>query len=291
MSLVINKTFPHSDYWGLVQQKGPWRSTAADVRAARMRGKLNIGGGVGAGGTRHAGNASHLTVMTPYQLSARGNAPMPSQYVQQRVVALRPADVNAKQSRPGRRSGIRIRGDVVRSEVDEIQEPTKPETVRMPRIDEHPESESGQDSDEDTYYDSESDGEEYEDPDREVEPETKKRKRAQKSIYDLSKFPVASLAEHALAGAFDFATGNFIGAGAHIGGALGDLVKPTGLVPEDLDTNAIASIVSLGGLIESGAKTVGKSVLKGVLQPARATRAAEQAYEMAPQVLQMEPVF
>lgn len=58
-----------SSYYGLVQQNGPWRSTAQDVAHRKSGNPSWMGGGVGAGGLGHAGNANWMVVMDPVNLS------------------------------------------------------------------------------------------------------------------------------------------------------------------------------------------------------------------------------
>lgn len=69
-----------SSFWGLVQQKGPWKSTASDRERAKQSSRPTVGGGIPAGGTKHAGFAGYEQTMTPYQMDARGAPPKPLLY-------------------------------------------------------------------------------------------------------------------------------------------------------------------------------------------------------------------
>ena len=75
-------------FWGLVQQNGPWRQTANDKRHAREQDPNWTGGGVGTGGTRHAGNGNWREVTNPdrQRSSAMPAPPPPSKYALPNVV-------------------------------------------------------------------------------------------------------------------------------------------------------------------------------------------------------------
>jgi hypothetical protein len=70
-------------FWGLVVQKGPWKSTPADVARAKQKDDLTIGGGIPVGG-RMSGQRS--AVMTPYQIDASGAPPEPSDFAKRSIV-------------------------------------------------------------------------------------------------------------------------------------------------------------------------------------------------------------
>lgn len=82
-------------FWGLVQQNGPWASTPDDRKRASMKDIATIGGGIGAGGRAHAGNANFTQVMTPTQINATGAPPLPSGYAM-RSVMMGPVDMKRK---------------------------------------------------------------------------------------------------------------------------------------------------------------------------------------------------
>lgn len=67
-------------FWGLVVQKGPWKSTASDLARAREKDQPSVGGGIPFGGRAHAGNAGFKSVMTPYQIDATGSPLEPSTF-------------------------------------------------------------------------------------------------------------------------------------------------------------------------------------------------------------------
>lgn len=81
MALVESFRGP-TNYWGLTQQKGPWKSTAIDKARAKdsLKNSYAAGGGVAAGGTKNAGHGNYEQVMTPYQINATGAPPKPSAY-------------------------------------------------------------------------------------------------------------------------------------------------------------------------------------------------------------------
>lgn len=240
MSIVANPSVGRQNYWGLVQQKGPWTADPIDnLRAVRY--------------VKAPTDVRNVQVERPGNVSGRGNAPRPSQYVEQRVVALVPVSVQARKPVAGRMGGVySAPTEVARNAAAELQNPTPPETVKTtepaapettsPTTQPQPTTTTTPTTDESEDVDMVE-----ETPLKPVPAPPAPQPPKQKSIYDLSKFPISSLFQHAISGTLDLATGNFLGVGAHIGGAIGDLVKPTGLVPEDLDTNAISNIVSLGG--------------------------------------------
>lgn len=77
------RTSRQSNYWGLVQQRGPWEETAIDKQRLKNTKIINIGGGVSDGGTVHAGHSQWNTQITPYpQYSILPPVPNPSTYAQ-----------------------------------------------------------------------------------------------------------------------------------------------------------------------------------------------------------------
>ena len=85
-------SFGGNTFWGLVQQKGPWQSTSFDKKRATESKPNYAGGGVGAGGTAHAGNGNWLQVMTPNQLNGSAAPLEPSGYAM-RSVMMKPVDM------------------------------------------------------------------------------------------------------------------------------------------------------------------------------------------------------
>lgn len=74
---------PGRAFYGLVIQKGPWKSTYSDyLRAHQVPGGAK-GGGVPVGGT---GEGKSDAVMTPYQQNGRGVLPDPSEHATQSIV-------------------------------------------------------------------------------------------------------------------------------------------------------------------------------------------------------------
>lgn len=87
MSLVeASTTFGGNTFWGLVHQRGPWKSTASDQKRA-AEGKANYGGGgTAAGGTVHAGHGNWKQIMTPIQLNGSAAPLHPSEYAMRSVM-------------------------------------------------------------------------------------------------------------------------------------------------------------------------------------------------------------
>lgn len=97
-------------FWGLVEQKGPWKSTPADRARSGMKDKLNVGGGVGAGGRVHAGHGNYSATMTPYQINATGAPPKPSAYAMRSVLIDGGVDMK-RQTKFGRvKTGLTLAG-------------------------------------------------------------------------------------------------------------------------------------------------------------------------------------
>lgn len=94
-----------SNFWGLTQQNGPWATTKNDRRNASGRAPQVVGGGLGAGGTDHAGHGRFKSVSNPYQQNARKPPPAPSVYAQRRVV-VKAQNPNFSKPISGLRAGI-----------------------------------------------------------------------------------------------------------------------------------------------------------------------------------------
>jgi len=72
-----------SNYWGLVQQRGPWAETAIDLDRLKESRTYKLGGGVPDGGTEHAGHAYWSSTMNPNpQFQNLPPMPNPSTYAQ-----------------------------------------------------------------------------------------------------------------------------------------------------------------------------------------------------------------
>lgn len=93
-------SFGGNTFWGLVQQKGPWKSTPSDEKRATQSKPNYGGGGTGAGGTAHAGNGNWSQIMTPNQLNGSAAPLKPSAYAM-RSVMMSPVDMK-KQTKMGR---------------------------------------------------------------------------------------------------------------------------------------------------------------------------------------------
>lgn len=89
MATVERSSVGSGNFWGLVQQKGPWKSTPADKRNASLSLKnrsIMSGGGIGAGGTRHAGNGNWASTTTPADRDAWKAPPPPSKYATRSIM-------------------------------------------------------------------------------------------------------------------------------------------------------------------------------------------------------------
>ena len=76
-------SMPGRAFWGLVVQKGPWKSTYGDyLRAHEVPGGA-LGGGIQVGGT---GEGKKDSVMTPHQMNGRNPLPELSEHATQSIV-------------------------------------------------------------------------------------------------------------------------------------------------------------------------------------------------------------
>ena len=86
MSVLHNGS--RGGFWGLVEQKGPWKTTQTDIeRSHQYKPNKNTGGGIQIGGTKNAGHAGWYASMNPhvdpnYSLPP----PKPSAYVQKSII-------------------------------------------------------------------------------------------------------------------------------------------------------------------------------------------------------------
>jgi hypothetical protein len=72
-----------TNYWGLVQQRGPWDETPIDRARLRESKIYKLGGGVPDGGTEHAGHSIWSTTINPYpQYKNLPPMPNPNTYAQ-----------------------------------------------------------------------------------------------------------------------------------------------------------------------------------------------------------------
>ena len=88
MSVVARSSVGSGTFWGLVQQKGPWATTKKDIENAKdsmIQEKVG-GGGIGEGGTIHAGHKNWKQVMNPHRIDATKPLPKPSSLAIRSVV-------------------------------------------------------------------------------------------------------------------------------------------------------------------------------------------------------------
>lgn len=75
-------------FWGLVEQKGPWKTTTNDIaRSYQPYTSKEVGGGIQVGGTKNAGHAGWYAQMNPsVDPNYAPPPPKPSKYVQKSVI-------------------------------------------------------------------------------------------------------------------------------------------------------------------------------------------------------------
>ncbi len=86
--MSVNQGRLAGGFWGLVEQKGPWKSTATDVsRSQRSQPSKKTGGGIEIGGTKNAGHAGWYASINPQvDPNVLPSPPRPSQYVQKSII-------------------------------------------------------------------------------------------------------------------------------------------------------------------------------------------------------------
>lgn len=109
------------NFWGLVEQKGPWKTTMNDVtRSQQHLPSKQSGGGIQIGGTKNAGHAGWYAQMNPnVDPNVAPPLPKPSQYVQKSVIT------KSIPMKKGARGSILYNSPVegMRSEPDSSQKP------------------------------------------------------------------------------------------------------------------------------------------------------------------------
>lgn len=86
--MSVNQGRLAGGFWGLVEQKGPWKSTANDAaRSQRSKPSKKTGGGISIGGTKNAGHAGWYASINPQvDPNVLPSPPRPSQYVQKSII-------------------------------------------------------------------------------------------------------------------------------------------------------------------------------------------------------------
>lgn len=103
MSLVERSSIGGGNFWGLVQQKGPWKTVKNDVqnaKASMIQQKVS-GGGVGEGGTIHAGHGNYKQVLNPNTVSGRNAPPAKPSSLGARSVVLKESNHYRKKAVAG----------------------------------------------------------------------------------------------------------------------------------------------------------------------------------------------
>ncbi len=100
VALSKSNRYETKPFWGLVEQVGPWKTTASDRQRSALKDHPTIGGGIEAGGRGHAGHGEWMKIFSPYQLDASPSVPKPSSYAMRSVVT-KPVDMK-RQTKMGR---------------------------------------------------------------------------------------------------------------------------------------------------------------------------------------------
>jgi len=141
MSVKVSNN--RGNFWGLVEQKGPWKTTMNDLtRSQQNQPSKQSGGGIQIGGTKNAGHAGWYAQMNPNVDANYGPPPpKPSQYVQKSIIS-RPLPMLK-----GARGSVLYNSPIesVRSEPDASQKPGSRQQplfqeseVEAPRVTENP---------------------------------------------------------------------------------------------------------------------------------------------------------
>lgn len=96
-------------FYGLVQQRGPWTETASDRRNLKMKSMNWQGGGVGTGGTAHAGHAGWQSTINPdrARVGFMPAPPPPSKYAYPFIISGGPSDTWDQGNLLRQRKGIK----------------------------------------------------------------------------------------------------------------------------------------------------------------------------------------
>lgn len=86
--MSVNQGRLAGGFWGLVEQKGPWKTTSNDAaRSHRSQPSKKTGGGIEIGGTKNAGHAGWYASINPQvDPNVLPSPPRPSQYVQKSII-------------------------------------------------------------------------------------------------------------------------------------------------------------------------------------------------------------
>ncbi len=87
--MAVRVQSSRGSFWGLVEQKGPWKTTASDIqRSQPYQATKDTGGGIQIGGTKNAGHAGWYAQINPNVDANYGPPPpKPSQYVQKSIIS------------------------------------------------------------------------------------------------------------------------------------------------------------------------------------------------------------
>lgn len=117
-------------FWGLVEQVGPWKTTDSDIKRSKMKDIPTVGGGIEAGGRKHAGHGEWTKIYTPYQIDATPSMPNPSWYAMRSVVS-QPVDMK-RQTKMGRvKKGITLAARTPIQSGEKMGMSTQTENIEM----------------------------------------------------------------------------------------------------------------------------------------------------------------
>ena len=85
--MTVRVSSTRGNFWGLVEQKGPWKTTLTDLERSHQNvSGSQTGGGIQLGGTKNAGHAGWYASINPSLDPSAMPLPKPSRYVQQSII-------------------------------------------------------------------------------------------------------------------------------------------------------------------------------------------------------------
>ncbi len=130
MVAIAANRYETKPFWGLVEQVGPWKTTQSDKQRSMMKDHPTIGGGIEAGGRRHAGHGEWTQIFTPYQIDGSPSMPKPSSYAMRSIVT-GPIDMK-RQTKMGRvKKGLTMAARTPLQSGEKMGMSTKTENIEM----------------------------------------------------------------------------------------------------------------------------------------------------------------
>lgn len=162
--MSVNQGRLAGGFWGLVEQKGPWKSTANDAaRSQRSQPSKKTGGGISIGGTKNAGHAGWYASINPQvDPNVLPSPPRPSQYVQKSIIVpstMMPKTVKGSILRNAPTETLRPEPSGVQKAGHNYVPHFQPSGEEAPRVNETPSlmGESSISSDDSSYFSASSD--------------------------------------------------------------------------------------------------------------------------------------